>query len=229
MVVPPNRKSVSFQPEERLCSYRLVLRRRSSRESIERRWYQNSDYERFLEEIKESVAIAQQTGLAQHIQHHYGYTDSETQAMLNAWAMCKDTRRGLERFVNEDYGDRRLLHRRKTTDAVLYAQEKLRKSTQSGSRAASVIQSVSSTLSSNAIAYAKMLAIADCEAVRPRKKESIAPMQRPHSLSTKSVESKDRSPLATRKPSRALSSPPQQRPPRHPSPVRCKIRISPLA
>ena len=224
MVLPTKTKVVSFERDERLCTYKTVSRRRSSQEKIARRWYLNSDYDRFLEEVRETVATAHQAGLVQLVEHHYGYTDSETQKMLNAWAMHKDTRRGLERFVNEDCGDRRLQHRRKTINAVLYAQEKLRKSNQSGSRAASVIQTVSSTLSANAVAYAKMLAMADFEAARPRDdKESTAEVP----LSNGSIAPKGRSPLAARKHSRAQSSPPR-RPPRHPGP-RYEIRISPLA
>ena len=226
-MVLPNKKTVSFQKGERLCSYKTISRRRSSQDKIARQWYLNQDYERFLHEIKESVAIAKQEGLQRLIHHHYGYTDSETQTMLNSWTMCQDTRRGLERFVNEDYGDRRLLHRRKTIDAVLYAQEKLRKSNQSGSRAASIIQTVSTTLSANAVAYAKMLAMADCEAAQECNQNSPAAQRPLRSHSAGSIAPKGRSPIAARKHSRAQSSPPR-RPPRHPGP-RYEIRISPIA
>jgi hypothetical protein len=221
-MVLPTKKVVSFQSDEKLCTFRRVSRSRSL-DSITKQWYQNSDYDRFLQEIEESVLIAKQAGLANLIQRHYGHTDSETQEMLNAWAMCKETSRGLERLVNGEYGHERLLHRRKTINAVLYAQDKLRKNNRNDARASSIIQTVSSTLSAKSIEFARMMAIADRAAVCPRGKETIAQVVR-----FGSAPPKGRSPLAQRKNSRGISSPPQ-RPPRHPGPVRYEIRISPLA
>jgi hypothetical protein len=124
----------------------LLTSSTSPKSSITKQWYQNSDYDKFLQEIEESVSIAKQAGLVTLIHHpHYGHTDSETQQMFNAWAMCKETSRGLERLVNEAYGHDRILHRRKTINAALYAQDNLRKNNRNDARA--IMQTVSSTLS----------------------------------------------------------------------------------
>jgi hypothetical protein len=90
--------------------------------------------------------------------------------MLNLWARCSDTRRGLERFIDIDYAKVRLYVRRKTVRAILYTQERLRKEEeQSYDRASAVIRKIATTLSADARKFATMLGRADYAAVVRRR------------------------------------------------------------
>lgn len=218
-------KTVRFSLEESVHEYEYPSPSRSSC-ATETMWYQPSDYDQMRLEALVSVQEAKQKGMNAFIKQNYGCTDSKTQEMLNVWAKCKDTNRGLERFVSEEYGQQRQLHRRKIIEAVLFAQNKLRKENRNDVSAASIIQTVSSTLSGNAIQFARMLAIADRAAVDAREmKVRIVPFP---PLNRVARPPTGRSPVASRKHSRDTSSA-SQRPPRHPGPVRFQIRVSALA
>jgi hypothetical protein len=209
---PSINKAVRFAPDESLCEY-CRSSYKLSKPTVHRLWYQSADYEIFQMESAESVTRALKMGLMVYIKQTYGYTDAKTQANLNIWAKCQDSRRGLERFVNEEYGSQRLLHRRKAIQAVLHSQEKLRKDNQAYSTACSVIKTISTTLSSNAVQFARMLAIADREAVLSLQDENIKPSVRrllslpgPSRRSSKELEEETRSFCETH----------TCRPPRHP-------------
>ncbi len=218
-------KSVRFAPEESLFDYHHECRR-LSQAMIEQRWYQKSDFFRLINEAQESVKTAKQEGLGGCLDYNYGCTDSETQEMLNKWTSCEDTRRGLERFVSDDYCSRRLLHKRKTIYAVLYSQEKLWKENCIDSRAESIIQSVLSTLSANAVQFARMMAIADHHAVCARKQETlVTTAQRMISLPMRREVEPSRKISRTHRPASSIP----QRPPRHSGPVQYDIKVSPLA
>jgi hypothetical protein len=199
---------------------------------MEKIWYQASDYTRIQNEMKESVEIALRKGLSAFVKQTYGSTDSQTQDMLNLWAKCRDSRRGLERFVNEEYRSQRFLHSRKLVQAVLFSQEKLRKDNQTYARAAAIIQTVSSTLSSNAIHFARMLAIADREAVLSKEEEEE---ERKNTILTASKirslpgsEGSKHAHIPVLPKTQARIAPPH-RPPRHPGRFQYEIKVSPLA
>jgi hypothetical protein len=166
MMVSPSKKSVQFAPNSSLCSYRPSEIKELSQEIIDSVWFQTEDFAEFQANAKKAVDTAVRKGLSAYIKEPYGQRDSNTQEMLNVWARCCETRRGLERYVNEEYGQQRLFHRRKTIQAILYSQERLKKENQSLSRAASILQTVASTLSANSTEFARMMAVADREAVR---------------------------------------------------------------
>jgi hypothetical protein len=216
------KKSVHFASEDSICGHRI--KSPSSRSGATNNvFYQPSEYEQMRIEILELVQEAKQRGMSAFLKKNYGCTDSNTQELLNIWATCKDTNRGLERFVCEEYGQQRLLHRRKIVEAVLHAQTKLRKDNRNGASAASIIQTVSSTLSGNAIQFARMLAIADRAAVG----NEMIPIPTVNRSVTRPPTGK--SPIATRKHRRHSTSSTSKRPPRHPGPVRYQIHVSPLA
>jgi hypothetical protein len=222
------KKSVHFALDDSICTFERLSLSSSRSSAPETMFYQPSEYEQMRIEALESVQEAKQRGMSAFLKHNYGCTDSKTQEMLRVWAKCKDTNRGLERFVCEEYGQLRLLHRRKVIEAVLYAQAKLRKDNRNDASAASIIQTVSSTLSVNAIQFARMLAIADRAAVGTSEL-TLRMASTPCVRKGVSRPPTGRSPIATRKHSRDTTSSTSQRPPRHPGPVRYQIRVSPLA
>jgi hypothetical protein len=163
------RKSVRFAVEDSLCDYRQGPEELTT-EIIRETWLQPEDFDEFRSDARNSSRNAIKKGLAAYIKWTYGHSDNKTQDMLNLWARCSDTRRGLERFINEDYAKVRLYVRRKTVRAILYTQERLRKEEeQSYDRASAVIGNVSTTLSADPIKLAIMLGKADYAAVVRRR------------------------------------------------------------
>jgi hypothetical protein len=221
------KKSVHFALEDTIYKYERLCLSSSGSGATETMCFQPSEYEQMRIEALESVEVAKQRGMSEFLKQNYGCTDSKTQEMLCAWAKCKSTNRGLERFVCEEYGQQRLLHRRKITEAVLCAQANLRKDNRNNASAASIIQTVSSTLSINAIQFARMLAIADHEAVGTSE-IPLRIVSTPSVSRTASRPPTGKSPITTRKHRRDETSS-SRRPPRHPGPVRYQIRVSPHA
>jgi hypothetical protein len=190
------RKSVRFAPDGSMLSYSDSSEVHSlSQEVINDVWYQDSDYKEFVRQTRVAVDTAVRNGLSACITEPYGQNDMQTQELFNFWARCRNTRRGLERYVNAEYGKRRLLHRRKAIQAILYAEKRLQTENQSRYEGgAAILQIIASTLSASDVDFAIMMAVADRKTVleheptaqRGRKIESI-PL-----TDSKGIESKSR-------------------------------------
>eukprot|EP00339_Tiarina_fusa_P023986 CAMPEP_0117056772 /NCGR_PEP_ID=MMETSP0472-20121206/39395_1 /TAXON_ID=693140 ORGANISM="Tiarina fusus, Strain LIS" /NCGR_SAMPLE_ID=MMETSP0472 /ASSEMBLY_ACC=CAM_ASM_000603 /LENGTH=174 /DNA_ID=CAMNT_0004773361 /DNA_START=87 /DNA_END=608 /DNA_ORIENTATION=+ len=162
-------KSVRFAPEHKLCEYQRGPEKLSL-QMCERLWFQPEDFQDFRLGARDSSLNAIRKGLSAYIKRTYGHTDKKTQDMYNLWARCSDTRRGLERFINEEYGRNRKFVQKKTISAVLYAQERLWKDGERDyGRSSRVISSVASSVSADAVAFAAMLGRADYAAVVRRR------------------------------------------------------------
>jgi hypothetical protein len=221
------KKQVRFSLEESVCEYEYEYGC-SSLGSIapENVWYQAWEYDQIRRDALSSVQEARTRGINALIKQNYGCTDSETQEKLNLWAKRKNTNRGMERFVCEEYGRKRLHHRRKVIDAVIYTQQKLWKENRNDGSAAVIIRTVSSTLSGNAIEFARMLANADRVAVESREKAVRVRMNQSSSRPARPPTGK--SPISAGKHQRD-STRGSHLPPRHPGPVRYNIHVSPSA
>jgi hypothetical protein len=176
-------KSVRFAPGDDLCEFQPGPKKLTAEMTIAF-WYQRSDFDGFIRVAKAASENAIRKGLSAYINRTYGYSDDKTQKLLNMWARCSDTSRGLERFINPDYGRHRLFVRRKTVRAVLYTQARLcHENEQSYDRASAVISKVATTLSADPIKFAAMLGSADYAAAvirsRATRKVSSARSRRP--------------------------------------------------
>jgi hypothetical protein len=162
-------KSVRFAPEERLCEYQRGPKKLTL-DMCDEVWFQPEDFQNFRLDARDSSLNAIKKGLSAYIKRTYGHTDKQTQDMHNLWARCSDTRRGLERFINQEYGKNRRFTQKKTIQAVLYAQERLRKDGERDyGHTSAVISSVASAVSAEAVAFAAMLGRADYAAVVRRR------------------------------------------------------------
>mmetsp|Transcript_23500 Transcript_23500/g.50966 ORF Transcript_23500/g.50966 Transcript_23500/m.50966 type:complete len:382 (-) Transcript_23500:6-1151(-) len=61
-----------------------------------------------------------------HDHHDHHDNDDETQQALNTWALNSHSRRGLERWINEEYAAKRSDIRKRTIQSVLRAQAKMK-------------------------------------------------------------------------------------------------------
>lgn len=163
-----HKRQVRFAPEQELCDYQegpkeLTLER------ICELWFQPEEFDEFREDARHASISAAKQGLAAYVKKTYGHTDEKTQDMLNMWTCLAETRRGLERFINETYCKNRLFVRQKTVEAVIYTQERLRKENQyEYERSSEVIRNVAIILSYDAIEFAVMMGKADEKAAASR-------------------------------------------------------------
>lgn len=127
MAVPESKKrSIRFpESDDNLCSFHAgaVLDQVDSRKDI---WYQQTE----LSHIKRKAVVvskeAHRYGFGSLLTNTYGNAGDETQDALNTWARNANSRRGLERWINNEYSAKRSDIRRRTIQSVLRAQEKMR-------------------------------------------------------------------------------------------------------
>ena len=180
MATPRKRLSVKFALNDQLCDYREGLSELDD-ELAMNIWYQPEEFTQFRKEARLSCEEAIRKGLEPLIDTTYGHFNDRSQAALTLWSRCKDTRRGLERFVSQEYNRLRLTNRNKLIQAVLYTQQKLHvQGEKDPERVSSIIRNVSSLVSKESVQFALMLGRADERAVTivrekrvPRKTKSL--------------------------------------------------------
>lgn len=155
------KRSVRFEEEERLCAFHdgAVLDQVESRKDI---WYQHAD----LAHIKRKAMVvskeAHRYGFGSLLTNTYGNTGDETQDALNAWSRNANSRRGLERWINDEYSAKRSDIRRRTIQSVLRAQDKMRQENISDIEyGMKVISRLSEAFSQDSRNFARMLGTAD--------------------------------------------------------------------
>jgi hypothetical protein len=159
------RKAVRFQSSKNLCSYHEGLAELTEQMILDM-WCQEEDFFEFRRAAASTCKDAIQKGHASFIKRTYGHSDLKTQACLDLWAKLKDTKRGLERFIDRDHATLRHYIRSKQIKGVLYAQKKLTKDGVTGrARRAGIIRKVATTASEDAVIFATMLGSADQTAV----------------------------------------------------------------
>lgn len=185
-------KSVRFAREADLCRYQKGPRNLTF-EMIRELWFQPEDFEGFKISARQSSDNAIKKGLSAYIKRTYGSTDGRTQEMLNLWTRCSDTRRGLERFINQEYAQKRVQVRQTTVRAVLYTQGRLcNEGVYQYSETSEVIRNVATGLTSDAITFASMLGKADFAAVTHRRATIMRRLSPPDAAASSSSSSSSR-------------------------------------
>lgn len=124
----PLQRSVKFPDDDQLHRYHegpdvdlLAANRRDI-------WYQYEE----LKHIKRKALVlskeAQRYGLGSILTNTYGKTSEETQEALQTWVRNASSRRGLERWINDEYAAKRSDIRKRTIQSVLRAQMKMQES-----------------------------------------------------------------------------------------------------
>mmetsp|Transcript_8101 Transcript_8101/g.23288 ORF Transcript_8101/g.23288 Transcript_8101/m.23288 type:complete len:437 (-) Transcript_8101:113-1423(-) len=150
-------------------------------ELIDDIWWQPEDFHQFKVSAKVLADEAIEKGICRYLDRNYGYVDDKSQNALNLWAKCRVTRRGLERFINKEYAQKRLDVRQRTIHAVLYTQQQMHEEIQCGDvdRAVETIRNVAVVISEQCQTFAYMMAKADASAgaLRVRKRQKSASAQ----------------------------------------------------
>ena len=126
-------------------------------DEIRNRWYCQSDFQRFKQTAHLICRESQASPLVGLLRDSY----SSAQHQLDLWAVHGRSLRGLERSINRAHVDWHKTNRRKNCDAVLDAQDKLRKV---GVDNAAAIAEVASATSMQAREFAIRMGLADYRA-----------------------------------------------------------------
>jgi hypothetical protein len=151
----------SIQWKDEICEYHegAVLDTDASRRDI---WYQHSELSRIKRKALVISKEANQYGFGSLLTNTYGRAGDEMQDALNTWSRNGNSRRGLERWINDEYAAKRSDIRRRTIQSVLRAQTKLREEAINNvDYGIKVISRLSEAFSVDSRNFAYAMAIAD--------------------------------------------------------------------
>lgn len=163
-----DQRRVHFAPSESLCSHHASSWQTLTLEMISNGWFRDDDFAAFRQDSRISCAEAQEKQMDKLFlnQHTYGATQPKNQQALTKWCRVKDTRRGLERFVSQEYFILRNQAKEKYIQSVLYTQENLDlEGDVDYEHRASAMARAAKNISRPAKTFAYMLGKADQEAV----------------------------------------------------------------
>jgi hypothetical protein len=125
-------------------------------------WYQHAELAHIKRKAMAVSREAHRYGFGSLITNTYGNASEETQEALNAWCRSASNRRGLERWINDEYSAKRSDIRRRTIQSVLRAQHKMRqeniRDVEYGTK---VLSRLSEAFSQDSRAFAQALGRAD--------------------------------------------------------------------
>jgi hypothetical protein len=125
-------------------------------------WYQMDE----LKQIKRQALIVSRDETTMYLtpllSNTYGKCDARTVNSINSWVLSCDARRGLERFVNKDYGAKRTDARSRNIQIVLTAQHKMQKEGIKDTKYISTVLSrLSEAFSQDSLRFAGVMGQAD--------------------------------------------------------------------
>jgi hypothetical protein len=154
-----SKRSIRFKPDDELCEFHTagaVLDYPGANGS--EIWYQFPD----LQCIKRKAVIAaKECVFGSLLADTYGKTCSVTQNAVDSWVRKCGSCRGLERFINKEYGTKRMDGRRRAIKSVLRAQQKMKSENLESEYIMTVIRRLSEAFSRDARSFALVLGIAD--------------------------------------------------------------------
>jgi hypothetical protein len=159
---PTSKRSIRFTDDDELCIYHegaVMDIKEVCKSDI---WYQHAEMSRMKRRAAQASKEAHQCGIGSLLTNTYGKTCDATQDALNTWSRTGNSRRGLERWINDEYAANRADIRRRTIRSVLRAQDKMREEnlTEPDSTL-QVLSTLSETFSRDSTKFARALGIAD--------------------------------------------------------------------
>ena len=129
-------------------------------------WYEHTHLYSMKRTAMNVAQEAMKYGLGSVLTNTYGKSCDRTQTAIDAWARNGNNRRGLERWVNNEYAAKRSDIRRRTIKSVLRAQRKMREEgVDEPEYAGKVLSRLSEAFSQDARNFARVLGRADEHAV----------------------------------------------------------------
>ena len=167
------RRSVSFVDDDALCIYHDGAVMDVVHANAGEIWYQANDMSIIKRKAFELINGGDYYSLGVMLTNTYGRNDQATVDAITAWCMSCAGRRGLERFLNKDYFNRRSDLRRRVITSVLRAQAKMRKEGMKDAEYVSqVLSRLSETFSKDSNHIARALGCGDERAVYPERRST---------------------------------------------------------
>jgi hypothetical protein len=121
-----SKRSVRFPDDDNLCRYHAGLVLDEFIENRKNVWYNRNE----LGHIKRKAMVvsreSQRYGFSSLLTNTYGHSGPDVQESLNTWSRSASSRRGLERYINDEYAAKRSDLRSRTQLSVIRVQSKLR-------------------------------------------------------------------------------------------------------
>lgn len=159
------KRSVRFAEEQRLCSFCEGVDLEQLEKHRANLWYEQSE----LSHVKRKAMVvskeAKKFGFGSLLTNTYGQTGEQVQEAINTWVRNGNSRRGLERWINEEYATKRSDLRRRAMQSVLRAQKKIQEEKVDDFEYAwKVIARLCEAFSADSRNFARAMGIADEEA-----------------------------------------------------------------
>lgn len=177
MQVDQKTKVVCFD-DNNLCEFHegAILDKNVNTSDI---WFQYSDLQRVK---REAVILTRQyRPMGVLLSKTYGIADNESTKNLESWSKACGDVRGLERYINREYAEKRIDVRKRITKSVLKAQYKMRVEDLEYNYSSEVLSRLSAAFSVQSSRFAHMMGKADEKAVHDDEEsgnESIRRLQR---------------------------------------------------
>jgi hypothetical protein len=175
------KRSLRFADDDKLCVYHegaVMDIEEICKLDI---WYHHTDMDRMK---RRAVRLCQETRrrciFGSLLTNTYGKSCDATQDALNTWSRNRNSKRGLERWMNDEYAARRTDIRRRTVQSVLRAQDRMREeSLTNPDNTVGVLSRVSEVFSKDSKTFSRAMGIADELAITVNKdEEQIRTMQK---------------------------------------------------
>jgi hypothetical protein len=189
------KRSLRFADDDKLCVYHEGAIMDIEEICNFDIWYHHTEMDRMK---RRAIRLCQETRrrciFGSLLTNTYGKSCDATQDALNAWSRNIHSKRGLERWMNDEYAARRADIRRRAVHSVLRAQDKMREeSLTEADDTMRVLSRVSEVFSKDSKIFSRAMGIADELAIVNKDEEQIRAMQKnvalPRSMSPKSPNS----------------------------------------
>lgn len=204
---PPPRQTVRFRDGDDLYEFHdgAILELVECRKEI---WFQLSDMSIMKRKALMLCKEAKRYGVGSLLNNTYGINNSEaeTQESLNIWCRNATSRRGLERWINDEYSANRSDIRKRTIQSVLRAQQKMREENINDAEyRAKVISRLSKAFSQDSRSFALAMGKADeLAALLSAEDEQASVHAKALSTEPPAITSSPRSVVVTRRPRASL-------------------------
>jgi hypothetical protein len=121
-----SKRSIRFTDDDALCVYHEGAVMDIAEICKADIWYQHVEMSHMKRKAVLVSKEANRYGFGSLLTNTYGKSCQATQDALNTWSRSGNSRRGLERWINDEYAAKRADIRRRTIQSVLRAQDKMR-------------------------------------------------------------------------------------------------------
>lgn len=158
----PTTRRRSIQWKEDICSYHTKGAILDVVDSTGDIWYQHAELVYVKRKAQAVAREAIRYGFGTLLSNTYGRASEDVQESLNTWSRSGQSRRGLERWINNEYSAKRSDIKRRTIHSVLRAQAKMKEEgLKDADYSMKVLSRLSEAFSIDSKSFARYMGVAD--------------------------------------------------------------------